>query len=232
MANIEKYSDMRVIGTLCKHFERTTKKYSNEDIDIKRTEYNYNLAPDRDKQIEYIKQKVKELEDLNGRKLRRDAVKMVSCIVQAPKNLNKDEYKRFFELTYKFLVERYGKMSGLGENIVISAYCHMDETTPHLHFAMLPIIEKNGVLTFCAKEMINRNDLQTLHSELGTFLENNGVCKKSDILNGKTIKNSQGKAKSVKVLKKEKYLRERDGRWNKTIDKTTLNIEKGSRWDD
>lgn len=47
-----------------------------------------------------------------------------------------EETKRFFELVYLFLTERYG------EENVISAYVHMDETTPHMHFLFVPVIVK------------------------------------------------------------------------------------------
>ena len=228
MANIQKYSDLKDIGHLCKHYERSAENYSNTKIDKERTEKNYNLAPERvGKQTDYIKEKIKEIELSNGKTLRKDAVKMVTCIVDAPKNIDKKNIEKFFQLSYRFLVQRYGSKSGLGEDIVVSAYVHNDENTPHLHFAFLPIIKKKGTLTFCAKDMINRQDLRTLHQDLGEFLESRNICRKSDILNGSTIKDSNGKAVSVNQLKKEKYLRERDGRWNRNRERT---FDRESRW--
>ena len=46
-----------------------------------------------------------------------------------------EQTKQFFELSYKFLSERYGEQN------VISAYVHMDETTPHMHFLFIPIVD-------------------------------------------------------------------------------------------
>ena len=46
-----------------------------------------------------------------------------------------EQIKQFFELSYKFLSERYG------EKNVISAYVHKDETTPHMHFLFIPIVD-------------------------------------------------------------------------------------------
>ena len=46
-----------------------------------------------------------------------------------------EQIKQFFELSYKFLSERYGEQN------VISAYVHMDETTPHMHFLFIPIVD-------------------------------------------------------------------------------------------
>ena len=39
----------------------------------------------------------------------------------------------FFEETYAFLSERYGAQN------VISAYVHLDERSPHMHFAFVPV---------------------------------------------------------------------------------------------
>lgn len=216
MANIKKFSDMRAIGHLCKHYERGVENghYSNTDIDENRTSENYNLAPDRGKQTDYIKAMIKDV--MGDRILRKDAVRMCCCVVDAPKNLPIEKEELFFVATYEFLVGRYGTKSNLGENVVVSAYVHNDESQSHLHFAFMPIIEKNGMATFCAKEVVGRNDLKTLHQDLGEYLENLGICKKSDILNGKTERDSSGRALSVKELKKRS--RERQ-------------IEKASRWD-
>lgn len=51
---------------------------------------------------------------------------------------------------------------------MISAYVHMDEVTPHMHFAFIPITRdlKRGVDKVCAKDVVNRIDLQTLHADL------------------------------------------------------------------
>ena len=43
--------------------------------------------------------------------------------------------RQFFEQTYKFLNERYS-----GEQNVVSAYVHMDEKTPHMHYAFVPVV--------------------------------------------------------------------------------------------
>lgn len=233
MANIRKFSDMRAIGHLCKHYERGVADghYSNTDIDENRTSENYNLAPDRGKQTDYIKQKITTIMD--GRTLRKDAVRMCCCVVNAPKGMSRDEQTRFFQETYKFLVYRYGRKSGLGEDIVVSAYVHNDESESHLHFAFMPIIEKNGIKTFCAKEVIGRNDLKTLHEDLGDYLESHGVCKKKDILNGNTKRDSSGRALSVKELKKRSRERDRDrekvSRWDRS-DRTVDRDRAISRW--
>lgn len=234
MANIQKFSDMRAIGHLCTHYERGVEKghYSNTDIDENRTAGNYNLAQDRGKQTDYIKETIREV--MGDRTLRKDAVRMCCCVVDAPKNLPIEKEEIFFIAVYDFLVGRYGSKAGMGDDIVVSAYVHTDETTRHLHFAFMPIEERDGIRTFCAKNVVGRQDLKTLHQDLGAYLEKLGICKKKDILNGKTQCDSSGRALSVKELKKRSRERDRDrekvSRWDGTDRTTDITVEKGSRW--
>lgn len=206
MAHLQKYSAMQEIGHLCAHYERTVPSghYSNKDIHEEKIIDDYNLAPDRGAQTDYIKAKIKEISA--ERKLRKDAVRMACWIVNAPENLPEEKKEAFFELTYKFLVLRYGKKSGMGEDVCVSAYVHKSETTDHIHFAFLPVIEKNGKKRFCAKECIDRTDLLSFHSDLGSYLEKSGICKKTDICNAKTKRDSNGKVLSVRELKKEREI--------------------------
>lgn len=230
MANVRKFSDMRDIGHLCAHYERSVKSghYSNPDIDKERLEEDHtNLAPDRGKQTSYIKAKIEEIMD--GRTLRKDAVRMCCWVVDAPKGLPEEKKETFFQTVYDFLVDRYGTKSGMGEDVCISAYIHKSETTPHLHFAFLPVVERNGKKSFCAKEAVGREDLKTFHEDLAKKLEEEGICQRSDILNGKTQRDANGRALSVKELKRHRAI-ERDrkvDRWNTDRNRANRNI---SRW--
>ena len=49
------------------------------------------------------------------------------------KNEKQNNQNKFFEETKEFLDKRYGK-----ENVVC-AVVHYDETTPHLHYAFIPV---------------------------------------------------------------------------------------------
>ncbi len=71
--------------------------------------------------------------------LNRKDVKVCSdWVVTLPENLkgtSEKEQREFFEKTYEFLANRYG-----GEKNVLSANVHKDETTPHMHFAFMPVV--------------------------------------------------------------------------------------------
>ncbi len=243
MANMRKASSMKDIGHLDMHYKRGVPKghYSNPDINQERLdEDRQNFAPTRyqrdtkgnlildsggrpieQKMTDYIKSTIDKIMD--GKTLRKDAVKMISWVVDAPKNMSEEIKPRFFQATYDFLAKRYGDKSGLGEDVVLSCYWHKSETTDHIHFAFMPIIERpDGTKSFCAKEVVGRSELKSFHEDLEKHLVSLGICNKGDIKNGKTQRDSYGRALSVKELKMRDKKRERD---------TQTHSEKKSRWD-
>lgn len=180
MANAQKYT-RAASGHLAAHFERRKDeqgeyvKFGNQDIDPSRTHLNYNLAPEREGgQMAFIRQRTTE-----ARTLKRDDVNvMVSWVVTLPEyryhnpdlhvSADKEKVERaFFERTYRFLCDRYGEQN------VISAYVHMDEKTPHMHFAFVPVTEdkKRGGEKVSAKDVITRADLKTFHMDLERHLD-------------------------------------------------------------
>ncbi len=256
MANMLKVSNMKDIGHLDMHYKRGVPKghYSNPDINqdmLKDDRTNFGPAryqkdaegkmildkegsPIERKITDYIKETIDRLYE--GKTLRKDAVKMVSWVVDAPKNMNADLKPKFFQEAYNFLVDRYGSKSGLGENVVLSCYWHKSETTDHIHFAFMPILDRNGIKTFCAKEVVGRADLKSFHDDLEKYMVDRGICKKGDIQNGHTLKDSNGRALSIRELKALGHTRERSAthrepsRWDKTTD-FNHNIErKTGRW--
>ncbi len=165
MAHVAKYA-MGATGHMSKHYERgvgndgETIRYNNQNIDISRSHENYNLGPMREiSQVEYIQKRIAEVRCQN----RADVKIMCSWVVTAPKDLPAYDYRSFFESTYDFLVKRYG-----GEKNVVSAYVHMDEITPHIHFAFIPVApdRRRGGEKITAKEVLTRTDLQSFHPEL------------------------------------------------------------------
>ena len=70
--------------------------------------------------------------------------------------LSRVEQYNFFSACYKFFAERYGE-----ENI-IAAVVHTDETTPHMHFNLMPVT-KDGRL--CSKQLFDKPQLQQLQTD-------------------------------------------------------------------
>lgn len=163
MAHVKKFT-RATCGHMFAHFDRKAHNITNENLDKSRTHLNYNLATHQEmEQGDFIKKRCSEVYCQN----RKDVNVMCSWAVTVPKDLPEAEHKEFFKASYEFLEKRYGK-----EN-VISAYVHMDEKTPHMHFAFVPVTydEKNNREKVSAKEVVNRYDLQTFHVDLQRVLE-------------------------------------------------------------
>lgn len=193
MAHVSKYN-ANACGHLFKHYERSKNEqgeyinFGNENIDISKTHLNYNLAEDKS-QFEFLKKRTSEVKCLK----RKDVNVMCSWVVTKPKDLPNDLEQSFFKSTYKFLENKYKK-----EN-VISSYVHLDEVTPHMHFAFIPVTldKKKNIEKVSAKEVITRSDLKSFHKDLEIHLERElGV--RVNVLNEVTREGN----KSIKELKR------------------------------
>ena len=125
-----------------RHNERKKEAYkSNLDIDINRTKDNYHIiqAP----KYTYSR-RIKDLIKRYGCKVRKDSVKLVETLITAsPDFMNKlseKEKREYFERATEFIKQE------VGEDRIISAVVHMDESTPHMHLVFCPI-NKDGKLS-------------------------------------------------------------------------------------
>ena len=166
---------------------------NNPQIDCTRTRNNYNVIKRQCSYTQHINRRIAKL-DLPT-KVRKDAVLMCSFVVGSAreffKSLSVQEQEKFFADCARFFADRYGE-----ENI-ISAVVHMDETTPHLHLNLIPIAD--GKL--CAKQLFDRKALQTLQTDFHTV-----VGKKWNLQRGKegsTAKHLDTMSYKVKKMKDE-----------------------------
>ena len=197
MANVQKFT-RATTGHLCAHYERAKDKdgeyirFGNQNIDTEKTPLNYNLAPDHEGgQVKFIQQRISEVKCL-----KRDDVKvMCSWVVTLPQGFSRD--RDFFQAAYDFLSERYGSKN------VISAYVHMDEKQPHMHFSFIPVVVgKNDIEKVSAKELLTKIELQRFHPELQRALER-VLDQEVPVLNGATV----GGNKTVVEMKAEEEIR-------------------------
>lgn len=233
MAHIEKFSKNSV-GHLFAHFERKKEngefvKFSNQEIDITKSDLNYNLAWNRNKnQYKIYKDRLSQVQVFN----RSDVKTLCSCVTTIPQETylkfkdNPEAIREFFEKSYDFLENRYGK-----ENVV-SAFVHMDETTPHMHFAFIPVVldKKKNIEKVCAKEVITTKELKTFHKDYQKFLDNNlsyeclvhsGITKENKTikeLKDNTIRNYFISQKNKPILK--------DNEKDEELSKTNLEVKK------
>lgn len=185
MAHVEKFT-AGAMGGLSIHYDRKTDNHSNEDIDVSRSHLNYDLRDSSDG-LDTRSRFEKRMKEVYCMK-RKDVKPFATWVVTLPEELKEKtdvEQRAFFEKTYKFLTDRYG-----GEKNVLSANVHNDETTPHLHFAFMPVVwdAKKEREKVSAKEVLNRKDLQTFHQDLDAYLkEQIPHIYEKGILNDKTI---------------------------------------------
>ena len=154
---MEKYKRADIVG-IERENERDEnyKSARNPQIDKSKTYLNYHTMPYEKKYLSFIDERIKRLSP--KRKIKDDAVLITSFILGSDKEffdgISPETQKQFFDDCTEFFAERYGK-----ENVT-SAVVHLDESTPHLHFNLMPIT--GGRL--CAKELFDRTalcDLQT-----------------------------------------------------------------------
>lgn len=221
MAHVAKYN-RGAMGHMLSHYDRS-KNRLGENIDSERTHLNYNLAEDFQpmKQLDFIHKRLGEVKIQN----RKDVNVLCDWVVTAPKDLPSQEYKQFFKASCDFMCMRYGK-----ENVV-SAYVHMDETTPHVHFAFIPVKhgfkedKKNPDISteykkVSAKEVITRYDLKTFHQDLENYVERE-LGHKVNILNEATKEGN----KSIEELKRQsatKRLQEVTEKASKIVSKAQI----------
>lgn len=143
--------------------------YSNPNIDPDRTHLNIRRSdhPEKEELKTLIDRRISERE-IQKKKVRKDAVKMISVLVSASpeymNSLDRQEQIRYFDECFKFCQRRFGKKNCIEMNV------HFDETTPHAHVSIVPIL--NGKL--CAKELITRKFLFDLQDEFPKAMRERG----------------------------------------------------------
>ncbi len=130
---------------------------NNPQIDSKITRHNYHTLERKCTYTQFIN---KRIEELNlPTKPRKDAVLMAFFVIGSDREFFKDltpyEQERFFEDCTHYFADKYGE-----ENI-ISAVVHVDETTPHMHLNLMPI--RNGRI--CCKDLFNHTALTKLQTD-------------------------------------------------------------------
>ena len=181
MAHLKKNTRGAVPG-LAVHFERKTDHHTNKEIDVSKTYLNQDLMADGSDMLSRFNARLNDVYCM-----KRDDVKaLATWIVTLPEELTEAPYEQqsaFFEATTNFLNDRYGQ-----ENAV-AAVVHYDETTPHLHYAFVPVVfdDKKARYKVSAKEVLTRHDLQSFHEDLDQDLKKVLPFYEQGILNNKTL---------------------------------------------
>ena len=125
-----------------RHNERRNKHYSNQDIDRSRSDQNYHLKKPEGSYLDTF-YAIREKEYLKGN-LRVNGSKQSTILCEFVMTSDKAYFDRigpertrqFFEVAYRFACMKVG-----GEQYIVSAAVHMDETTPHMHLMFIPVVQ-------------------------------------------------------------------------------------------
>ncbi|MFW3333125.1 MobV family relaxase [Aerococcus viridans] len=206
MAHVAKYTRGAIQG-LSNHLDRKTENHSNKDIDVSKSHLNYDLNQNQGDTISRLNERLEQVYCMN----RKDVKAVADWIVTLPKELEDrpaDEQRQFFQATKDFLDKQYGEENNISANV------HMDETTPHMHYAFVPVVydEKKQREKVSAKIVLNRNHLQSFHDDLDKHLKATiPQIYVRGVLNGQTVgvetveelKQLQGREKALKQALKE-----------------------------
>lgn len=146
------------VGGIQSHNNREHEPKTNPDVDMSRSEDNYDLIS-CDNYKRSIKEKLSNLVE-SSRAVRKDAVVVCNFIVTSDNEtmnaLGADRQREFFEDSVKWFSDRYGA------DRVLNATVHMDETTPHLHIGVMPITQ-DGRLS--AKAIFTKTEMKAIQTE-------------------------------------------------------------------
>lgn len=146
------------VGGIQSHNNREHEPKTNPDVDMSRSEDNYDLIP-CDNYKRSIKEKLSNLVE-SSRAVRKDAVVVCNFIVTSDNEtmeaLGVDHQREFFQDSVKWFSDRYGA------DRVLNATVHMDETTPHLHIGVMPITQ-DGRLS--AKAIFTKTEMKAIQTE-------------------------------------------------------------------
>lgn len=165
MAHVAKYTRGGIQG-LSNHLDRKTENHSSKDIDVSKSHLNYDLNQNQGDTISRLNERLEQVYCMN----RKDVKAVADWIVTLPKELEDrpaDEQRQFFQATKDFLDKQYVEENNISANV------HMDETTPHMHYAFIPVVydNKKGREKVSAKIVLNRNHLQSFHDDLDKHLK-------------------------------------------------------------
>lgn len=197
MARFSKHSAYSV-GRVLLHNNRMADdgvQHSNKDIDNERTIYNYHIKKGT---VSDIQKRISELFILK----KNDTVVLGEMLVTLPKNVKPEDERDFFQAVYDFYA------ADLGEDNIVNAVVHKDESQPHIHLNFIPVVQ--GVPKFttqrgqnaieewkkthdgnppteriCCKDLITRKYLSKMHPRLSAFVKNY-IGYEAEILNGAT----------------------------------------------
>lgn len=132
---------MKNLAGIYRHNERKNTNYSNKEINRQNSKLNYSIKAPYST-YEKIFKDIRKKYDLKGM-IKKVSNVMCEFIITSNKEffegVGEEETKRYFQTAYKFVAN----YKNLGEDFIVSAKVHNDESTPHMHIVFIPVVHKN-----------------------------------------------------------------------------------------
>ena len=166
------------LAGLYKHNERKNINYSNKEINKNNSIKNYSLK----NCFTTYSNAIKILQQKNNLKGRIIKTTNIACEFIITSNreffekIGEEETKRYFQVAYNFVAN----YKNLGEQYILSAKVHMDESTPHLHIVFIPVIhtkDKSGnkiEKIACSEYWKGKDSYKKLQDNFYKYITENG----------------------------------------------------------
>ena len=188
---------LKNLAGIYRHNERKNTNYSNKDIHRDISYKNYSIK----KPITTYEKAFKQLKKDYNLKGQIKSVSNVVCefIITSDKEffdtIGENEMKRYFKTAYDFVAQ----YQNLGEQYILSAKVHLDESTPHLHLVFVPVIHKKDKTgkeinkIACSEFWKGKNSYEKLQNSFYKYITERGF----DL--------ERGKSKDIEHLTVEEY---------------------------
>lgn len=179
---------LKNLAGIYRHNERKNTNYSNKDIHRDISYKNYSIK----KPITTYEKAFKQLKKDYNLKGQVKSVSNVVCefIITSDKEffdtIGENEMKRYFKTAYDFVAQ----YQNLGEQYILSAKVHLDESTPHLHLVFVPVIHKKDKTgkeinkIACSEFWKGKNSYEKLQNSFYKYITERGF----DLERGKNSK--------------------------------------------
>ena len=216
---------MKNLAGIYRHNERKNTNYSNKDINKNNSTKNYSIKAPYSS-YEKIFRDIRKKHNLKGM-IKKVSNVMCEFIITSDKeffeSIGKDETDRYFKTAYNF-VSNY---QNLGEEFIVSAKVHNDESTPHLHILFIPVVHKKDKegkeinKIACSEFWKGRESYRILQDKFYKYVTDNGF----DLERGNTKDNEHIPIEKLKKITNYEIQEMFKDTKHLEKEKTTNNIE-------
>ena len=172
---IKKYKSLSAVRSSERHgLERERVKHRINEDKENQNKYKFNgIYAECENLNQAYKKAVKNVK----KTVRKDAVRVIEMVVSFSRQDNINP-KLWIQDNVDFIRNTFGNESFL------SCRLDMDESTPHLHFYICPLVHKKDGLHLCAKHYIGgRAAMVALQDNYASAMEKHGLCRGDSVKN-------------------------------------------------